>query len=391
MIYISLILILILLASLLVASGFYNLHLKNTLRLERQVMSDRIDWLEAAKKSMTEQFQHLASDVLVQNAQKMTHVQEDKLIDILKPFEREMAQFKTDLQKRAQYESDQRTSLQQEVKTLYHLNQKMTQETTNLTKALKGDVKKQGIWGEMVLERILEASGLRKGVEYTKEVVLRNEDQKMYRPDFIVHLPDQKDVIIDSKVSLVHYESYVNAQNDVERIAFLKQHVNSVKKHIQGLANKRYEDLEGVNTLDFVLLFVPIESAFILAFESDNDLFYQAFDQKVVVVTASTLLATLGTIKNTWRYEQQSQNIQDITRHVANMLDKFRGFVDEMAKVDQGLNKARVAYDEAMNKLSKGKGNLVSRALKIQDLGIKMKKPLSVKLMEEEVNDEVNI
>jgi len=245
-----------------------------------------------------------------------------------------------------------------ELRILKNLNEKISQDAINLTKALKGESKTQGIWGEMILEKVLEGSGLRKDIEYVREKNLQNEDGKNFRPDVIVNLPQDKQVIIDAKTSLVAYEQYVSSDDEQKEI-FLKNHIKSIKNHIDELSNKNYEKLQGVNSLDFIFMFVPIESALMLAMQEEKELFDKAFKKKIVLVSPTTLLVALKSIENNWRYEKQAQNITEVVRLSEKLYKKVVMFVDDFDKVGKSLNSAVKSYDEAYKKLSTGRDNIV--------------------------------
>jgi len=256
------------------------------------------------------------------------------------------------------------------------LNERLSQDAINLTQALKGENKTQGNWGEIVLERILEESGLREGHEYEIQNTLSDEDGKRFRPDVIVHLPQNKDIIIDSKVSLVAYDAFIRAESDEKRDNALKQHLLSIRTHIKGLSSKRYEQLNGVKTLDFVLLFMPIEGAFLLALEQDNSFFKMAYEQNIVVVSPSTLLVTLRTIEHIWRSEYQERNAKEIAASAEALYEKLVAFVEDMEKIGEQIGRTQKSFDGAMNKLATGKGNLIRRAEGMRKLGLKPKKTL---------------
>jgi DNA recombination protein RmuC len=270
-----------------------------------------------------------------------------------------------------------------EVQRLQELNQKIGEDAANLTKALKGDAKTQGTWGEIILERILEESGLRKGIEYDSQGGFRDTDGKLLKPDVVVHLPEEKDIIIDSKVSLVAYEKYVRTEDADERDRAVKDHLISINAHLKSLESKRYDELPGIKSLDFVLMFIPIESAFMLAIDKDSEIFRKAFDQNIMIVSPSTLLVTLRTIQSIWRYEYQNKNALEIAEKAGNLYDKFVGFVADLEKLGDQIDNAQKAYDGAHNKLISGKGNLVSRAQTLIDLGVKSRKRLPASVIQE--------
>ncbi|MEM9023447.1 MAG: DNA recombination protein RmuC, partial [Bacteroidota bacterium] len=265
--------------------------------------------------------------------------------------------------------------------------QKISQEANNLTNALKGDNKKQGNWGEVILERVLERSGLVKGQEYVTQFSTENVDGQKIQPDVIVHLPDDKHIIIDAKVSLVHYDQYVNASEEAEKALALKAHLASLRNHIKGLGDKNYQTAANLSTPDFVLLFVPIEASFSVAIQTDLDLFGYAWDRKVVLVSPTTLLATLRTISSIWKQERQSKNVQQIAKEGGLLYDKFVGFLEDMETIQKGLERSQSAYDAAMNKLQSGNGNLIGKAVKLRKLGAKTNKDIPEHLIED--NDQL--
>jgi DNA recombination protein RmuC len=279
-------------------------------------------------------------------------------------------------------EGKQRASLITEVKNLRELNQQLNTEAKNLTRALKGDKKLQGNWGELILERVLEQSGLRKGHEYETQGGFRDTENNVLKPDVIIHLPQDKDIIVDSKVSLIAYEKYISSEDEDEKALALKEHLEAIKNHIKSLGEKDYSALSGVKSLDFVLMFIPIEPAFMVAFQQNDKIFVDAFSSKIVVVTPTTLLATLKTIENLWRYEKQNQNARDIALRAGNIYDKFRGFIEDIEKLGKQLDTTQSTYHDALGKLTKGKGNLVNQAQQLLDLGVKVKKEIPKSMLE---------
>ena len=265
----------------------------------------------------------------------------------------------------------------------------MSRDAINLTRALKGDSKKRGNWGEVILERVLEDSGLRNGQEYETQGSFRDESGNLYKPDVVVHLPDNKDVIIDSKVSLNAYERYSSTEDDAERDQALKDHLNSIRNHISGLQDKNYADLLKVNSLDMVLMFVPIEPALMLALEHDENLFQDAFRSGIFLVSPSTLTLNLQIIHNMWRYEYQNRNAQEIAKRAGDLYDKFVGFVEALEDIGDKLNKAQSSYQTAHNRLSEGKGNLIKKAEDMRKLGLETSKKLPTELVNESQEDEI--
>jgi DNA recombination protein RmuC len=264
------------------------------------------------------------------------------------------------------------------------MNKQLAEEALNLTNALKGENKTQGNWGEIVLENILEQSGLRAGVEYELQATLKSENGKSYRPDVIIHMPQNRDIIVDSKVSLVAYERFVNENDPVKKTQALKEHISSISSHIKGLSDKKYEKLEGVNTLDFVLLFMPIEGAFLLALEQDGEFFKRAYESNILVVSPSTLLVTLRTIEHIWRTQRQEEHAKKIADEAEAMYDKLVLFVEEMKNIGIYVQKTQDSYDKAMNRLSRGRGNVIKRAENMKKLGLKPKKVLPINSQEED-------
>jgi DNA recombination protein RmuC len=262
-------------------------------------------------------------------------------------------------------------SLREEVRKLTELNTKVSEEANNLTKALKGDVKKQGNWGEIILERVLERSGLTKGQEYEREEVVEGADASVQRPDVIIHLPDNKHIIIDSKVSLVAYERLMSAETDERKAIYLKDHINSIRSHVKELSDKNYQNAQNLNTPDFVMMFLPIESSFSVAVQGDNEIFSYAWERKIVIVSPTTLLATLRTISSIWKQENQTKNAQEIARLSGALYDKFIGFAEDMAKIKVNIDRTSNSYDDAMKKMKDGSGNIIRTAEKIKELGAK--------------------
>ncbi|MFM9052747.1 MAG: DNA recombination protein RmuC [Bacteroidota bacterium] len=270
------------------------------------------------------------------------------------------------------------------------LNQRMSQDADNLTRALKGDSKRQGNWGEFILEKILESSGLEKGREYETQVNIASEDGKKYQPDVIVHFPDSKHIVIDSKVSLVAYDAYVNADADAERDRYLKEHLVSVRNHIKGLSEKAYEQLPGLASPDFVLLFMPIESSFGAAVKGDQELFQFAWDKRIVLVSPSTLLASLRTIASVWKQDRQARNAQEIARVGGALYDKFKGFMDDLVEVGKKMDASKASYTDAMNKLFEGNGNIIRRVEELKKLGAKTTKEIPANLLQRADDDSIS-
>ena len=339
-----------------------------------QLTKDKKTEMEQLQKQLSGEFENIANRILTKRSKEMSENQNQRLTDVLAPFKERIASFEQKVSETYEKELRDKLNLQAEVKRLYELNQRISEEAGNLTKALKGDVKKMGNWGELILERILEQSGLTKGREYDREVAMTNGEGIAIRPDVIINLPDQKHLIIDSKLSLVAYERYVNATSEEEQKVALKAHLESMRTHIRTLHDKSYATAKALNTPDFVLMFVPVEASFAAAVEGDSELFGFAWDRKIVPVSPSTLLATLRTISSIWRQENQNKNALEIARQSGTLYDKLVGFVNDLDKVGKSLEAVHGHYGNAMNKLSQGRGNLISKAEKIKELGAKSSK-----------------
>ncbi len=344
---------------------------------------EKLQVLNDAKKEMQTQFENLANQIFESKTKSFAEQSRANLDTILTPFKEKIIEFEKQVSEAYTNEGKERHSLIKEVQRLQELNQKLGEDAENLTRALKGDTKAQGTWGEIILERILEESGLRKGIEYDSQGGFRDTAGKLLKPDVIVHLPEGKDIVIDSKVSLIAYEKYIRAEDDGDRDKALREHMISINTHLKGLEAKKYDELPGVKSLDFVLMFVPVESAFMLAIEKDNEIFRKAFDQSIMIVSPSTLLVTLRTIQNIWRYEHQNKNALEIADRAGALYDKFVGFITDLERVGDQIESTRKAYDGAHNKLVSGKGNLVSRAQSLIDLGVKSRKQLPANVIQE--------
>ncbi|MCF8055351.1 MAG: DNA recombination protein RmuC [Desulfocapsa sp.] len=337
---------------------------------------ERLKEFHETKNRMKIEFENLANTILEEKTKRFSDQNITNLNDLLKPMREQLGDFRKRVDQIHHEDSKDRTTLQEQISQLNNLNQQMNKEAKNLTRALKGDKKAQGNWGEMILERVLEQSGLRKGVEYETQGGFRNADNHLLKPDVIVHLPEGKDIIIDSKVSLIHYNEYVNGSDEREQQAALKAHVQSVSNHIKALSEKDYTSLKELRSLDFVLMFMPIDAAFMAAFQQDEQLFSTAFENKIIVVTPTTLLATLRTIENIWRYERQNENARLVAGRAGLIYDKLRGFLEDFEKIGKQLDAVHATYDTAMNKLTFGKGNLIRQAESFAELGVKVKKQL---------------
>ena len=340
--------------------------------------------VENLQEKFTKEFKVLANEILETNSSKITKQNKENLESILNPLQEKIKTFEEKVEKTNKESIDRNAALRQQIIGLKELNEQMSKDAINLTKALKGDSKAQGNWGELVLERVLEKSGLEKGREYEleKSFSVDQEERQRLRPDVIIHLPDNKKMIVDSKVSLTAYEQYINATDEIEQQQFLKEHINSLNRHVNQLSDKKYEDLYQIDSPDFVLLFVPIEPAFAIAINEDEQLYTKAFDKNIVIVTPSTLLATLRTIDTMWRNEKQQRNAIEIARQAGALYDKFEGLVTDLTKVGKKMDEAKNEYKGAMNKLVEGRGNLVTSVEKIKKLGAKAKKSLPENIIE---------
>jgi len=339
--------------------------------------------LESQKKEMENlqqkfigEFENIAAKILKQNSAEFSVVNQKNMSELILPLKEKIQGFEKKVEDTYEKGLKDQTDLKAELKKLHDLNLKISDEANNLTKALKGDVKKQGNWGEVILERILERSGLTEGNEYQKQESVLSENGQRFQPDVVIHLPDQKHIVVDSKVSLVAYEKLVNSENEKERAAFVKEHLLSMRSHIKILSDKHYQHSPGFNSPDFVLLFVPIESSFSIAVQEDQELFSYAWDNKVVIVSPSTLLATLRTIASIWQQENQTRNALEIARQSGALYDKFVGFISDMELIGKSLENTRKTFDQASGKLYSGSGNLVKRAENIRKLGAKTTKEL---------------
>jgi DNA recombination protein RmuC len=346
------------------------------------------DEINKLQDKFTKEFENLANKILEEKTQKFTEQNKENLKNILSPLQDKILHFEKKVEDTHKESIDYHAALRQQIVSLSEMNAQMSKETINLTKALKGDSKMQGNWGELVLERVLEKSGLEKGREYEVQQAFTTAEGTRILPDVIINLPDGKKMIVDSKVSLTAYEKYVNEEDDVQQSIHLKEHVNSVKRHVEQLSDKRYQDIYQMESPDFVLLFIPIEPAFALALQEDLTLYNKAFEKNIVIVTPSTLLATLRTIDSMWTNQKQQENAIEIARQAGALYDKFEGFVSDLIKIGKKMDEAKVEYSSAMNKLTEGKGNLVTSAEKLKKMGAKAKKALPEAILKRAENDE---
>jgi len=364
---------------LLVRANSQITELQVRLSSERKVSEEKSQLFNQARDQLKQDFQHLANQIFEDKSSKFSINSKESIGQILNPLREQLGDFKRKVEDVYDKETRDRQALYQQIEHLKQLNQQMSQDAINLTQALKGDSKIQGNWGEVILERVLEESGLRKGYEYETQVSLTQQG-KRYQPDVIVRLPEEKDMIIDAKVSLTGYERYCSGSGQDNREQYLIEHVQSIRNHIRGLSQKAYEKLDNIRTLDFVLLFIPVEGAFLLALEHDQSLFRYAFQRNIILVSPTTLLVTLRTVQNIWRFEQQNQNAKAIAGRGAELYDKFVNFVESMDDLGKHLDRAQNAYDDSYKRLSTGKGNLVNQAMALTKLGVNGKKKLSPEL-----------
>ncbi len=327
--------------------------------------------IENLQNRLTAEFENIATKILKERSDEFSLSNHKNLSEILNPLKERIQLFEKKVDETYDKELRDKISLREEVRKLTELNTRVSQEANNLTKALKGDVKKQGNWGEVILERVLERSGLTKGQEYEREEVVDGADSSVQRPDVIIHLPDNKHIIVDSKVSLVAYERFVSAETDEHRVIHLKDHINSLRSHVKLLSEKNYQNAQNLNTPDFVLMFLPIEASFSVAVQGDGEIFSYAWERKIVIVSPTTLLATLRTITSIWKQENQTKNAQEIARLSGSLYDKFIGFAEDMAKIKVNIDRTSGAYDDAMKKMRDGNGNIIRTAEKIKELGAK--------------------
>lgn len=357
------------------ATGNANRNLQERLNEQKQEV-------EQLQERFKTEFKNIANELLEDKSKRFTEQNQEKLGEILKPLNERIKSFEERVESTHKESLERNAGLVQQILSLRDLNKQMSEEARNLTKALKGDNKAQGNWGEVILERVLEKSGLRKNEEYVIQESVTNEDGRRLQPDVVIKLPENKNIVVDSKVSLIDYERFSSAETDEERGAHLKNHIHSIRAHIKGLSEKNYHQLYGSGSPDFVLLFIPLEPAFSAAVQYDAELFNEAFEKNIVIVSTSTLLATLRTISSIWRQENQTRNAVEIARQAGDMYDKFEGFVHDLIKVGNQLNLAKKEYEGAMNKLSTGRGNLVNRAEKLKELGAKASKALPQALVD---------
>jgi DNA recombination protein RmuC len=368
--------------------------LQNAIRLEAALDSERkqglgrIESLNEAKEALTSQFKNLANEILEDKSKRFTEQNVASLDALLKPLQTKLSEFKEQVNTSYGNEARERFALKSEIERLANLNLRMSDETRSLTQALKGDSKVQGNWGELVLESILESSGLRKGEEYLVQDSHTQTDGSRLQPDVVVKLPEGRSLVVDSKVSITAYSRHAEATDPTISEQELAAHIQSLRQHIQGLSSKNYSSLYGIGSVDFVLMFVPIEPAFLLALKTAPNLYQEALAKNIVLVCPSTLMATLRTVAHLWRQDHQNRNALEIAKQCGTLYDKFVGFVDDLEKLGQRLDQAQTSYHDAFNKLKSGKGNLIRTAEKVRELGVKPSKNLSAPLIESSTDPE---
>ncbi|MEH6468991.1 MAG: DNA recombination protein RmuC [Porticoccus sp.] len=357
--------------------------LETRLEGDRTRYEEQLQLLRQARESLTQEFENLANRIFDAKQEKFSEQSKQALNTTIDPLRREITDFRKKVEDAYDKENAERNKLMGQVVELQKQAQRVGEDAVQLANALKGDSKFQGNWGEVILERILEESGLTKGREYETQVSLKDNEGRRRNPDVIIHLPDRRDIVVDAKVSLTDYERYCRAEESADKALFLKKHISSVRNHISGLSRKAYEQLEGVNTLDFVLIFVPIEAAFMLALEHDHNLFRDAYDKGIILVSPSTLLATLRTIHNIWRYEDQNRNAEKIASEAGKLYDQLVLVVESLDELGRHIDKSQDAWQQTRKRLVDGRGNLVKKFEEIKKLGARTKRQLPEDLTNE--------
>jgi DNA recombination protein RmuC len=355
--------------------------LEEKLSSQQSSFEAQLKLVQDAKQSLSQEFENLANRIFDDKQSKFSEQSKQALETSLSPLRRDLGDFRKQVSTAYDKENADRNRLAGQIGELQKQTMQISADAVNLANALKGDNKQQGNWGEFVLEKLLEDSGLSKGREYETQVALKDEEGKRRNPDVIIRLPEGKDIIIDAKTSLLNYERYFHAETDQDKQEFLKHHLSSLRSHIKGLDVKNYEKLDSVNSLDFVLIFIPVESAFMLALDNDPDIMREAYDRGIILVSPSTLMVTLRTIKNLWRYADQNINAQQIAEKAGGLYDLFVLHVEALEDIGKHLDKSKDAYDTALKRLSSGRGNLVKRSEELKTLGAKTKKALADKLL----------
>lgn len=351
--------------------------LVDRVEIETRLREQKIDLLERTSRDMRLEFKSLAQDIFDEKTQILTRQNSEKIDHLLKPYQDQLSAFRDRIETIFLEESKDHSSLKQELLNLRELNDRINEEAVRLSRAISGDNRQQGTWGEIILERLLEQSGLRNGHEFETQSALRDDSNRLFRPDVVIHLPDGKDIVIDSKVSLTGWTSFVNGDNEAERQEGMKEHLRSIRSHLKSLSEKDYSSLNGLHSLDFVLMFIPIEGAFSAAVQAEEKLLNEMYARKVIIVTPTTLLATLRMVEYFWQHERQSRNAVEIAERAGSLYNKLRGFLADMEKLGHQLDNCQDSYEKALNKLSQGRGNLISQAARFPDLGVKVKEELS--------------
>lgn len=363
---------------------------KSSLETTVQSLQEQHKEVKEVEERFQKEFELIANRILKNNSETFNQASKNTLDGILSPLKEQIGKFEKEINDKYLDEAKDKASLKQEIQQLINMNNKLSTDATNLTNALTGSNKHQGNWGEVILERVLERSGLQKGSEFKTQEQLTTNDGAKRIPDAVIFLPDDKHIIIDSKVSLTAYQRMVNAESEIEREKELKLHVTSLKSHIKELGDKNYFDTEALNSPDFTLMFLPIEASFSIALRSDTELFNYAWERNIVIVSPTTLLATLQTVASTWKHEKQNRNVLEIAKQGGQLYDKFVSFVDDLEKIERGIKQSQSAYDNAYNKLKSGRGNIVSRSEKLKALGAKAQKSLSSEIIQNTEGIETN-
>jgi len=343
---------------------------------EMRAWEEKLQFASRSREEMSAQFRSLADKILEEKEQGMSKTHSERMTRILEPFQQQLNLFRKQVEQSYHFRLQDSAQLKTQIQQLTQLNQQISQDALNLTKALKGQSQTQGYWGEMILEKVLEQSGLVKGDHYETQVSMETEDRQRLRPDAIVHLPEEKDIVVDAKVSLNAYEEYSSTDSEARREEALKAHLRSVRAHLKELDIKDYSRLPGVNSIDLVLMFIPVEGAFSLALQQDRSLFSDAFDRRIIIVSPTTLFATLRTVESSWKKDAQSRNAQEIARKAGLLYDKFCSFLNDLDKLEKALDQAGKAYYDARNKLSDGRGNLIRKTEELRELGARTSKKL---------------
>lgn len=357
------------------------------INLQQKLLEQKSE-IEELQQKFTKEFENLANRIFDEKGKKLTEQNKEKLSEILNPLKEKISEFEKKVEESSKESIKGHSSLKEQLEMLRQMNQQITQEAKNLTEALKGQTKTQGNWGEFILESILEKSGLVKGREYSVQESMITESGKRYQPDVIINLPENKSIIIDSKVSLIAYERYISSEDENERAKALRDHILSIRSHLKNLSSKNYQSLYNLNSLDFVLMFMPIEPAFALAVQNDANLFNDAFEMNIVIVSPSTLLATLRTIASIWRQENQNRNALEIAKQAGALYDKFVNFYNDLLDVGKKLDAAKDSYEEAMKKVHDGRGNLIAGIERMKQLGAKASKSIPPTALNRALTDE---